>query len=381
MPPSLHSELGASSASRWMKCPASVRMARLVSEKRKSSSFYANEGSVAHSVCEKLISGEATIEEMRGEIVNYGGDLIEIDNEMLESAQIYVDAIKKVSCLELHQIKVEQRFKLDWLYPGMFGTCDAWCINGETLYIFDFKYGKGHAVKAERNPQLMYYALGILGRLGSNESVKEVCMTIVQPRVNVLVYRTSYVIPVWELYEWGYTELLPAAIETTKEDAPCVPGEEQCRWCSGSSVCPAMYDKTMQLAGEFFPMDKVTNEPMVDVKAVALPAPAELSARQLRIAMDIKTVIVPYLEKVAENATERMKNGLALEGYKLKEKRTLERWIDGAEEHLVQLLGDKCYSKKLISPAAAKKLVDSSQISEYITKPKGELEITPEKTK
>ena len=55
MPPILHSELGASSASRWMSCPASVRMSReaeLIEIKQgrnaSKTSVYAAEGTWYH---------------------------------------------------------------------------------------------------------------------------------------------------------------------------------------------------------------------------------------------------------------------------------------------------------------------------------------------
>ena len=44
--------------------------------------------------------------------------------------------------------------------PEGFGTADCILTQGNTLYVIDFKYGKGVPVSAKENPQMMLYALG-----------------------------------------------------------------------------------------------------------------------------------------------------------------------------------------------------------------------------
>ena len=100
MPPILHSELGASSASRWMSCPASVRMSReaeLIEIKQgrnaSKTSVYAAEGTCAHEVCEMLLRKETSIDHLRGVAKKVGDYEITIDDEMISSAETYISAI------------------------------------------------------------------------------------------------------------------------------------------------------------------------------------------------------------------------------------------------------------------------------------------------
>ena len=387
MPPILHSELGASSASRWMNCPASVRMSREaelieIKQGRSSSkgSVYAAEGTCAHEVCEMFLRKEASPERLRGVTKTVGDYEIIIDDEMIESAQVYLSAIYGM-CGEDAKVEVERRFSLDWLYKGMFGTCDCAYLDVENrkLYIFDFKYGRGHAVRAEDNPQLKYYALGVLGPYSAtNIKADTVVMTIVQPRSYVGV--DTWECSVKELYRWAYSTLLPAAKLTEKEDAPFNPGEEQCRWCKATPICPALYSETLNTVQEFFPTVRVEDQPPLEVsKEVVLPPVRELTAEQMSRILAIAGILSDYFESVEADALERLKHGVDVPGYKLVRGRSARSWgdVSQAESMLYDILGDRAYEKKLISPAKAEKLIDKKKVSPYISTSEGKLQIAP----
>ena len=55
---------------------------------------------------------------------------------------------------------IEQRLDLSAYAPESFGTADCIIAGDGTLHVIDFKYGTGVLVEAERNPQMMLYALG-----------------------------------------------------------------------------------------------------------------------------------------------------------------------------------------------------------------------------
>lgn len=386
MPPLAHSELGASSAHRWMACPASVRMSRIASQLEKKhgkearSSYNANEGTCAHDVCEQLLTEKATVNDLRGKAVQVHKDTIIIDDEMLESAGIYVATIKGM-CGQ-RALDVEQRFSLDWLYRGMFGTCDCTCLDVEskTLWIFDFKYGKGKAVFADNNPQLLYYALGVLGPI--NPGIEKVIMTIVQPR------NSQVGIDTWEcsaeyLYDWAFNTLLPAAKRTEDEESAFCPGEEQCRWCKAVPVCPALYNKSLEMIQDFFPNVSVKEDDSQTpalIKEVVLPPAKELTPDQIQKILDVASVLTSYFDAVKEDAFERMKHGVEVPGYKLVRGRSSRTWENEKEaaELLSEALGsERIYEKKLISPAKAEKLVDKSSLSPYISISEGKLTIAP----
>lgn len=377
MPPLTHSELGASSAHRWMTCPASValsRQASLLEQKQKrerTTSRNASEGTCAHEVCEMLLRGETTADHLRGVTKMVDKEVFVIDDEMLESAGIYIAAINGMAGNA--ERTVEQRFSLDWLYRGMFGTCDCVCKDKEsrTIWIFDFKYGRGKAVFAKENPQLMYYALGVMG--ANNEDFDRIVMTIVQPR-NALVG-----IDTWEcdreyLYKWAFNALLPAAKMTERDDAPYCPGEEQCRWCKGATICPALYERTMDMVQDFFPQVVVEGDKK-EVKEVVLPPAAELTVDQIQNVLDIAGVLSDYFELVKTEAFERAKRGVEIPGYKIVRGRTSRSWAEEseAEQMLTEAIGELAFEKKLISPAKAEKVIDKKQVSKYTQISEGKL--------
>ena len=66
-----------------------------------------------------------------------------------------------------------------------YGTADCTMVQGSRLFVIDFKYGKSPAgrVSAERNPQMMLYALGAYEALKMLYPIKEARLAIVQPRL------------------------------------------------------------------------------------------------------------------------------------------------------------------------------------------------------
>ena len=386
MPPILHSELGASSAFRWMNCPASVRMSReaeLIEIKQgrnaPKTSVYAAEGTCAHEVCEMLLRKESTTDLLRGLTKKVGEYEITVDDEMISSAETYISTIYGMCGCDAH-VEVERRFSLDWLYKGMFGTCDCAYLDIENrkLYIFDFKYGRGHAVRAEENPQLKYYALGVLGPYSTTEMKADtVVMTIVQPRSYVGV--DTWECTTKELYNWAYRELLPAAKITERDDAPFNPGEEQCRWCRAAPICPALYAKSSDMIQEFFPSVKVEDQTPETVRNIVLPPVSELTAEQMAKMLTVANTLTAYFDAVEADAMDRLKHGIEVPGYKLVRGRANRTWTDPsqAETMLYGILGDRAYEKKLISPAKAEKIVDRKTVSSYISSPEGKLQIAP----
>ena len=102
------------------------------------------------------------------------------------------------------QMFIETRLDLTPYVPGSYGTCDCLIVSDKKLHIIDFKYGQGVLVEAERNPQMMLYALGALDIYYGLYDFKEVEMTIFQPRrENVSTWSES----VDELRKWAHEEL------------------------------------------------------------------------------------------------------------------------------------------------------------------------------
>ena len=79
-------------------------------------------------------------------------------------------------------VLIEQRLDFSKWVPEGFGTGDCVIVADETLTVIDFKYGVGILVNAEKNPQMMCYALGALALFDGIYDIKEITMTIFQPR-------------------------------------------------------------------------------------------------------------------------------------------------------------------------------------------------------
>lgn len=154
-----HALLSASSSHRWLACPPS---ARLCENYEDTGSEYAQQGTDAHSLCEhklKLSLGMETKDPTEG--------LAFYDEEMEECACGYAEYVlslveeAKKNCKD-PVVLIEQRLDFSRFVEEGFGTGDCVIIADGTLYIIDYKHGKGVEVSAEGNPQMMLYALGAL---------------------------------------------------------------------------------------------------------------------------------------------------------------------------------------------------------------------------
>lgn len=180
--PEKHALLSASSAARWLHCTAAPRFEEQFPE---NTSEYAEEGRLAHAICElKVIKHFTTQIKPR----TYTSRL-----KKLKENPLYQDEMDKTSDLYLEHLteramqynakpNVAAEVQVDFAeyVPEGFGTCDCIMIGGDTLSITDYKHGKGVPVSAENNPQMRLYALGALKRYKPvyGGSIKKICMTI-----------------------------------------------------------------------------------------------------------------------------------------------------------------------------------------------------------
>lgn len=196
MPPIKHAVLSASAAHRWLACPPS---AMLEKELPDETTVYAEEGSVAHEVAEYKVRwylGERDIP--MPSTGNFNAE--EIDRHTDSYAYYATDKIETIrkSCPDA-VVMVEQRLDFSNYVEDGFGTGDLVIVADDVIQVIDFKYGKGVAVSAEHNPQMMLYALGALNLYGYLYDVKTVKMAIVQPRLDSI---SEWEMSVDELLSW-----------------------------------------------------------------------------------------------------------------------------------------------------------------------------------
>jgi hypothetical protein len=239
---SLHATLSPSAASRWIKCPASIRMEESVPQ--QPDSVYAREGTAAHALCE-MLARELILSEAAGDVEGWRAEFDvspEAEAEMEEHALAYVDFLRvRLSVNPGSVLLLEQRLPTG--ITDCWGTSDAVIVSPTVVEIVDFKYGLGVKVDAVENPQLRLYGVGALEAYGDLlGDVQVVRMWVHQPRLG---HTDGEELSASELREWR-DSLKPVAEVALGPDAPFGPGEDTCRWCPAAGRCRAQMEYATQ---------------------------------------------------------------------------------------------------------------------------------------
>lgn len=367
--PSLHATLSASGAAGWMNCYGKPFMEKGIPEQ---SSKYADEGTAYHELAAWCLeSGQDAsayagrmIPVVRGEGAQATSRSFEVNEEMAEAVQRYVDIVRGLG----GHLMVEQQVDFSrWIgVPNSFGTSDALVVVGNELIVADLKAGKGVRVEAEENPQLQLYALGCydIADLAGFE-IETVRLMIVQPRLPSV---SEWTCSVDDLKAFASEAAVAArhAIHQWEGKAPpkLTPGEKQCRWCKAKATCPAAATQVKDIVrGPASPDDFVNLE---------VETPAELAALG-EDDLGAKMALVDFIEKwcsaVRAEVERRLIEGKPVEGFKLVGgKKGARAWIDAADAEAalkaMRLKQDEMYDFKLISPTTAEKLAKAGKLGE-----------------
>ena len=257
-----HAVLSASGSHRWLNCTPS---ARLELEFENTGSEAAREGTAAHALCEHKLK-RALHMRSRRPASDYDSD------EMEECTDAYVDFVMeqyetaKQVC-EDPVILIEQRLDFSCYVPDGFGTGDCLIISDDRLHIIDFKYGMGVLVEAEGNPQMKLYALGALSVYDALYDIREVSMTIFQPRRENV---STWTIPVEDLKAWAENELKPRAKMAYDGEGEYLPGE-WCTFCRAAVRCRARAEEKLKLAQTEFRMPPLLTDAEIEDILAVLP--------------------------------------------------------------------------------------------------------------
>ena len=245
----VHAKLSASGASRWATCPGSVQMEEGIPD---TESIYAKEGTLAHELSELKLKHYLDSKGFGKRKLNAAVKKIKEDElyqaEMDGFTDNYVDFIKEkaLSFPSKPYIEIEKRVDFSSWVPGGFGTCDCILIHGSTLSIIDLKYGKGVPVSAEKNEQLILYALGAYNAFSLIYDIKKIEMNIVQPRLNNY---SSWEVDLTELLLWGdyFNVQSSKALSGTGD---LVPSAKACKFCKARDICSARAEINLSLESE-----------------------------------------------------------------------------------------------------------------------------------
>lgn len=361
MPPKGHAVLSASSSYRWLHCPPSARLCESYADK---GSDYAAEGTDAHALCEyklhKALGLEA--EDPTESLTWYNEEMDDCANGYAAYILKQVEAAKQVCADPV--VLIEQRVDFSrWVEQG-FGTADALIIADGTLKICDYKHGLGVLVRAEKNPQLMCYALGALELFDKIYDIETVSMTIYQPRRdNVSTYELSKD----GLYRWADEVLKPTAELAFAGDGSFLCGE-WCGFCKAKNDCRARAEANLALAQYEFKLPPLlTNEEIEDI-------------------LGRVDELVSWVNDIKEYALQQAISGKEWTGWKLVEGRSNRKYVnDMVVAGVVQKAGFDPYERKVLGVTAMQKMLGKSRfdelLSSYIEKPQGKPTLVPESDK
>lgn len=302
-----HSLLSPSSAERWLHCTPSARMCEAIPY---VSNNYMDEGTVAHKLGElKLVYLDSycwKIESLKEQDPLWKKYYCP---EMEEATDFYIDTITDlIGDEELKIFKVEESLDLSWLIPEGHGTADCLFIIDDTLHIVDLKYGQGVLIEAPFNEQLQLYALGAYNKYKCVCPIKEVSMTICQPRKN---YVGTWTVKIQNLLEFEELVKQKAPIAWNGE-GKCKVGR-WCKWCRALATCEAQAKRVQEVK------DKINN----DINCLTLDELTKL--------LDESDEVINFLNSVKTYALNRLLNGEEVKEYKLVEGRSKRMFTDPSE--------------------------------------------------
>lgn len=243
-----HALLGASKASQWLNCPPSAVLQESVPD---SESEYAKEGTVAHELAEVKLQQLLGLNNAKArkaldkalikikESPFYGP---EMESAITDYAEIVAERYMEAKARSTDAvIMFEDRLDFSEWVPDGFGTGDVLIISDDIMDVIDLKYGKGVPVYAVGNSQMRLYALGAWQEYNFLYGIRDIRMTIIQPRLDSV---SEDSISVEDLLDWAENIVRPAAALAAAGEGEFLPGDH-CRWCKVKATCRARADANM----------------------------------------------------------------------------------------------------------------------------------------
>lgn len=325
--PDKHAILSPSAAHRWLHCTPAPRVE---AEFPETASEYAEEGRLAHSVCELAAKKKFTVMNNR----TYNSRLKKLkadpkwDDEMLSTAATYVEHLTEHAMRFEHApyVALEVQVDITDYAPEAFGTCDCVMIGGDELIITDYKHGKGVPVSAQDNPQMLLYALGTLKlyRPIYGDMIRRVSTYIDQPRLG------SYdgaSMTVEELLAWGES-IKPKAAAAFMGTGEFAPGE-WCRFCRAKAKCRARANQNTALEDfkDCIPLGR--SIPMqAEYDATGFKPSNCLTDEEIGALLVRAEGLVAWYNDLKEYALAACLNGKTIPGWKAVEGRSTRVWTD-----------------------------------------------------
>lgn len=350
-----HSPYGPSQAEGWSNCLDYVWANQGLPELNLK---VAAEGTFAHIISDECLLMGADAYDYIGQRVKVSDWTFEWTLDDADLLQPGLDWVREQGGIFFGERQVDVS---PWTIPYQHGTLDRGIIvpDKNLLIINDLKWGRGIPVSPVRNKQETLYALGFWNEVGYqylDAETATVQLVIDQPRCGGGggFWNTT----IAELMEIGEYLRERAQASSTMENPPRVPSEKGCMFCRRKLApggCEPYEEWRVRLLGlRFSDLDVDTSEAPLLEKA--------MTPRRRAYLLQHKAGIERWLDTHYEQALDDALTGLDAGGMKavVDGRRGLrDKWKHegAAAETLQSLIGDKCFTKKLITPTQACKQV------------------------
>lgn len=329
-----HLKIGGSTAARTIACPGWLEMSTKVPKPRSSNA--ADEGNLLHDAMENFYEREESFEDQVKHKLTYQDQVLVEDHidTMLNPAMRMVE--HAMDTYEIVDYFCEPFVQI--IPDEMGGSVDMLALSedGKTLMILDYKFGRV-AVKAEKNKQLMFYALASREDPKTKhlwKKVKKVVLVIVQPA-------SSHQYSFWETTPkeiQRFSDTLFKALE--KPDY--LEAGRHCHFCPAAAICKT---KKAQVRST-----------MIMNKGTAIEV-----AEALTMADELES----WIKQVRELSHQYMEQGTQVPGFKLVQKRAIRKWANEGEVYgalKMVLPRNVVYTEKLATPPQIEKALKKEKI-------------------
>jgi hypothetical protein len=336
-----------SSASRWIQCPASVKLSLDVPYQESGDA--AKLGTAIHTIAETCYLTGVDPDGFVGSKVE--GMMIDQDNA--DFAKAHISAIREIESNQGH-VLVEQyltAYEDEDVRCG--GTADvvSWSDRTGTLIVADLKTGRGYV--DANSDQMKIYAIGAMRQ--SKFLYGKIQLKVIQPHHGA---DRTHEMSLQELRDWHSNTLMPSIKKATQDDVEPTPSESACQWCPAKIKCPAQ----RQNMSEFADMAE---------KKIEL---THWSDDEIGELLDSAKMVEDYIKALRDYAEKKIKDKGVIKGWQLAPKRAQRKWIDehAAFSRLVAMGFDssKLMVTELVSPSIAEKLIgkDNKELLDELTR-------------
>ncbi len=343
-----HAVWSASSTDRNWNCAGALAITKDLPETTNEAADW---GTCCHQISEKCLRQGVQASEFIGTTEKGKKFSFEVDEEMAETAQMYVDYVRKrvveaapPRTNPADYLQIEQRFSLSALKPpfeaGGTGDAIVYFPAEKMIEVIDLKGGRGVVVEVKGNPQLRTYGLGAM-LANPKLDVEKVMVTIVQPRAGHKDGRTRSDDPthVADLTEW--TAELLAKMRRSKQAmdefvdvrdgktplavwaAKWLVAGDHCKFCKAAGFCPALEQRALDAAGVWF--DDL-DQPRIS------NAPDTLSPERAAQLLDAADMLGEWINAVRAYWHQQAEAGVEIPNYILVPKEGREKWNDAQAE-------------------------------------------------